>query len=392
MKQEYLDMFSEMERDAIGEIMNISMGSSATAVSEMLQKRTDITTPTVEVTSSDDFEISNMEPAIGVEIEYVTGIDGKNIFVLRKSDVKSIVETMLQMEIPDDEFELNELNLSAVCEVMNQMMGSASTALASLLGKEVDISPPKAYEIDDIEDIKAKYFLNEDLVAMIKFHLTIEDVLNSEFLSILPLGLAKDLIGAMGLSSDDIPEPLPEVQVPAPEPAPAPQPVAPAPEPVPVAPPVAPPPQPVAPPPVAQPVPQPMPQQAPTQYMAQQTMPGPENYGYAPQPRMISVQGQPSGLDYAQANLSKEEGQNLDMLMSVPLEISVEIGRARKPIKEIVSFQQGTLVVLDKLAGEQVDLYVNNQCIAKGDVVVVDDSFGIRITKILDKNDILNMK
>ncbi len=148
MKQEYLDLFSAMERDAIGEIMNISMGSSATALSEMLQKRTDITTPTVEVTSSEEFEISAMEPAIGVEIEYVTGIDGKNIFILKKTDVRKIVETMLQMEIPEEEFELNELNLSAVCEVMNQMMGSSSTSLASLIGREVDISPPTAYEVE----------------------------------------------------------------------------------------------------------------------------------------------------------------------------------------------------------------------------------------------------
>ncbi len=235
---------------------------------------------------------------------------------------------------------------------------------------------------------------------MVKFDLIIEDIINSEFLSIFPLKLAKEMISAMGLSVDDIPqstiaaEPEPEVVAP---PTPAPEPVAP-PAPAPMPEPVAAPAPPVQAAPQSMPMQQPMPPQpmqaAPTQYMAQPTMPlPPAQYAYAPQdPRMITVQGPPGGINYAQANLSEDEGKNLDMLMSVPLEISVEIGRARKPIKDIVSFQQGTLVVLDKLAGEQVDLYVNNQCIAKGDVVVVDDSFGIRITKILDKADLLNMK
>ncbi len=128
---------------------------------------------------------------------------------------------------------------------------------------------------------------------------------------------------------------------------------------------------------------QPMPQQMYGQPMYQQP---------APSPRMIQVQTAPSDTFEDTTGLSGDQGRNLDMLMSVPLEISVEIGRSRKPIKEIIAFQQGTLVVLDKLAGEQVDLYVNNQCIAKGDVVVVDDSFGVRITKILDKHDIFNIK
>ena len=72
--------------------------------------------------------------------------------------------------------------------------------------------------------------------------------------------------------------------------------------------------------------------------------------------------------------------------MKVPLEISVEIGRTRKLVKDILEFTQGSLVVLDKMAGEQADLYVNGECIAKGDIVVVEDNFGIRITEILKKD------
>ena len=80
-----------------------------------------------------------------------------------------------------------------------------------------------------------------------------------------------------------------------------------------------------------------------------------------------------------------EDKTNQEMLMKVPLEISVEIGRTKRLVRDILEFTQGTLVVLDKMAGEQVDLFVNGQCIARGDIVVVEDNFGIRITEIVTK-------
>lgn len=132
--------FSALEIDAIGEILNISLGASATAVSTMLSARVDITTPVVQVLSKAEFEFSNLEPAVGVEITYVAGLSGNNIMLLKRHDVKVIVEMMMGMEIPDEEFELNELNISAICEVMNQMMGASSTALSEFLNKMVNIS------------------------------------------------------------------------------------------------------------------------------------------------------------------------------------------------------------------------------------------------------------
>ncbi|MEG1049159.1 MAG: chemotaxis protein CheC, partial [Oscillospiraceae bacterium] len=196
MKPDDIDVFSDLQKDAIGEILNISIGSSATAVSTMLQKRTDITTPRVEVVRAENFEITSMEPAVAVEIEYVEGIEGKNVFVLRRCDVKAIVETMMMTEIPDDEFELDEMNMSAVCEIMNQMMGASATALASLLERPVNISTPVAYEIENVTDLQERYFQDQEVAVVVRFNLTVEDVIDSEFLSVMPVNLAKELVQA----------------------------------------------------------------------------------------------------------------------------------------------------------------------------------------------------
>ena len=148
--------FSSLELDAIGEILNISLGSSATAVSTMLSKRVDISTPNVQVVSFDEFEFGELEPAVGVEITYVSGLEGSNVMLLKKEDVKVIVEILMGIEIPEDEFELNEINISAICEVMNQMMGASSTALSEFLGEFVNISTPVSFEITDIDEFKKK--------------------------------------------------------------------------------------------------------------------------------------------------------------------------------------------------------------------------------------------
>ncbi|MEG3029955.1 MAG: flagellar motor switch phosphatase FliY [Oscillospiraceae bacterium] len=401
MKPDDIDVFSDLQKDAIGEILNISIGSSATAVSTMLQKRTDITTPRVEVVRAENFEITSMEPAVAVEIEYIEGIQGKNVFVLRRCDVKAIVETMMMMEIPDDEFELDEMNMSAVCEIMNQMMGASATALASLLERPVNISTPVAYEIENVKDLQERYFQDQEVAVVVRFNLTVEEVIDSEFLSVMPVNLAKELVQAF---MPDFSEDEDMDEAPTPTPVATPQPTA---QPTPQA----------IPQPTPQPTPQQMPQaqpmyqeqptyaappvqQIPPMYQEmpmQQGMPmyqAPPMYMQQPmQPRVIQVQAPPQeAFNIQSLNLPEADTRNLDMLMNVPMEISVEIGRTKKPIKDIVAFAQGTLVVLDKLAGEQVDLYVNNKCIAKGDVVVIDDSFGVRITKILDKNDILSSK
>lgn len=461
--------FNEMEIDAIGEIMNISLGASATAISTLLGTKVNITTPVVQVKNKENFEFRELEPAIGVEIAYVQGIDGRNIMMFSRNDVRIIVSMMMGSEIPEDEFVMDEINASAIREAMNQMMGASATALSEFLGTTVDISTPISYEITDGAAFKDKYFEGNEENVVIRFTLEIEDNLKSEFLNIMSVDLVKKLLKpftaqfGMGDEEDDevvasseeavspqVEEPAAEAPAaeapaaeeapmpaksgpidqatadallasllaeqngegsseaapaPAAEPAPAPEPVAAAP--APVAEPAAPAPQPAA-----------APQPAPAQ-MAPQMMAMPQGVAYQDpltlqllnqmqqsQTQMLELirdiqtaknkdtrPSEPSLIKPLNSREFENEGgsggenpDNREMLMKVPLEISVEIGRTRKLVKDILDFTQGSLVVLDKMAGEQADLYVNGECIARGDIVVVEENFGIRITEILKKD------
>ncbi len=377
-------IFNPMEIDAIGEIMNISLGSSATAASNMLDHRVDITTPTVSIVNAEDFALGKIEPAVGVEIKYVCGLEGSNIMLLKRNDVKAIVDILLGTETPDEEFELNDLSISAVCEVMNQMMGSSATALSDLLGRMVNISTPESFELDDLDKVKEEHFpVTHGPVVVVRFNLRIEDVIDSEFMNVMSVELAKELIAGFGLDVE------------APEPAPAPAPAAPAPA-APAAAPAAPAPAPAAAPPGMPPAGGEAPGYPGYPPYGQMPPAGQYPYPYPPYP-MYPPQPEPKVINAAQPKmrelaadnrLNQEQKDNLDLILSVSLEVAVEIGRTRRKIQDILSFSKGSLVVLDKLAGDQVDLLVNGQCIAKGDVVVIDDNFGIRITEILQKPDI----
>lgn len=409
----------DLEIDAIGEILNISLGASATAVSTMLNTRVDITTPVVEVVSKDEFKMDRVEPAVGVEITYISGLEGSNIMLLKRHDVKVIVEMLMGISMTDEEFELNEMNISAVCEVMNQMMGASSTALSEFLGRMVNISTPISFEVKNEQEFLDKYFVEDEPQVVVGFSLKIADKLESEFFNVMPISLAKSLVqgflpeeavanaaakeaekketaaaengsdssasSGKSLSQEEIERMLSGGADAAGEPA-QPTPEAVTPEAQSVS---------AAATPEAQPVMQQMTQPTPDasmmqmqMQMMQQMMQMMEEKQKAPEPKIVNVQ------PAARPNLSKgntqilqeEQEENMELIMGVPLEISVEIGRTKKLVKDILDFTKGSLVVLDKLAGEQVDLFVNGQCIAKGDVVVVEDNFGIRITEIMKMN------
>ena len=444
--------FSPLAIDAIGEAMNISLGSSATAVSNMLDHRVDITTPTVQVINAEDFFLGRIEPAIGVEIKYVCGLEGSNIMMLKRSDVKAIVDILLGTETPDEEFQLDELSVSVVCEVMNQMMGAASTALSDLLGRMVNISTPESFELLDLDKVREEHFpVRTGPIVVVSFQLSIEGVVESEFMNVMSVELARELITGMGLDADaesgGAPAAAP-APAPAPDPAPAPSAssggtmsqeeiermlagggdAAPAPAPAASsggtmsqeeiermlaggadaapAPAPAPAPQPAsAPAPAAAQQPPagyppagypPYPQPGAPQQGGYPYPPYPPYYMYPPQqpapqpaePKVINTQKPKMEPLTPDNRLSQEQKENLDLIMGVSLEVAVEIGRTRRKIQDIIAFSKGSLVVLDKLAGEPVDLLVNGQCIARGDVVVIDDNFGIRITEILQKPDI----
>ena len=404
--------FNEMEIDALGEMMNISLGASATAMSTLLGSTVHITTPKVKILTRDQFEFKKLEPAVGVEIAYVEGLEGSNIMMFSRNDVRIIVGTLLGEELSDDEFELDEINRSAICEVMNQMMGASATALSEFLKFTVNISTPVSFEITDAESFKNKYFPEATPMVVISFILEIEGKLKSEFLNIMPEKLAKRLLEPFEISLEEAAE-IPaenkesgskaaeeaaekvieeaaekEKPRPEPEPAPTPQP-APAPQPAPT----------------SQPVYSQIPagisadmnpailqllyqmQQSQVQMMQlMQDMEKREQEGKkeSREPALIRPANAP-GLE-SSGSENGEESANQEMLMKVPLEISVEIGRTKKLVKDILEFTQGSLVVLDKMAGEQADLYVNGQCVARGDIVVVEDNFGIRITDIVTRD------
>jgi len=369
MSEDYKSLFSSMEIDAIGEILNISLGSSATAASTMLERRVEITTPNVKIMSYSEFEFAALEPAIVVEITYVSGLEGSNVMIMKRGDIKNILEILMNTSYTDEEFELDEIAISAVSELMNQMMGASATALSDFLGEPINISTPRAFEIKSAEEFKEEYFEQTEPLVVVKFDLKIGDNAASEFMTVMTIPLAKNIIRSFGLS-DGVYEAAPEkdpyiepqleaAPIPAstleaqPEPTPV---AAPAPEPVKAS--------------VAAPAPAP----------AVTTQPV---FATSEPPKMINVQ--PVKANYPSSrSLTESEPTNLDLIMSVPLQVSVEIGRTKKQVKEIMDFSQGTLVVLDKLAGDQVDIYVNGQPFAKGDVVVIDDSFGVKITEILD--------
>ena len=382
-------VLSPMQLDAIGEIMNISLGSSATAVSNMLDHRVDITTPKVTVVPVEEFSLGELEPAIGVEIKYVSGLEGSNIMLLKREDVKMIVDILMGTTTPDEEFELNDMTISAVCEVMNQMMGAASTALSDFLGRPVNISTPQSFTLDDLEAFKREHFHTDDgMLVVVHFMLGIENVLQSEFVNVMPTALAKELLKGFGMEELEETAAAPSAPAPQPESAPA---VssggklsqgeierlmggmgAPAPQSQPAP---------------AQPA---QPQAAPAQQPVYAPAP-PVYYAPQPEPRVINTRPiQLPELD-VEGKLDKEQAQNLELIMSVPLEVSVEIGRTRRKVEDILTFAKGSLVVLDKLAGDQVDVFVNGLCVARGDVVVIDDNFGVRITEVLAKPDLQNL-
>lgn len=418
------ELFSPLEIDTIGEIMNISMGSAATAASTLLDNKVTITTPVVKILPVEEFEIAELEPAVAVEIQYVEGISGSNIMILRKTDIRIILGLMMMTEMPE-EFVVDEMAESAICELMNQMMGSSATVLSCFLGRTINISTPRIVSVEELDDFKKRYFGADSSVVSIGFSLIIKDTVESQFVCAMKMDLAKEIIDvSLNFDTDpaeDAVEEQPSAMPPAPVQNEQASPMPPAPKqmeqphqappvqaPIPQAPPVQPPP--AAPQPEPQypqpyPIPEAQPQYQQPYSVPQYAAPPPPGYGYPPpaypQPQYAPPQ-QPAYdpvmvKDYNFGEFGqgghggKEAPLNMDLVMNVPVVMTVELGRTRRKIKEILEFGQGTIVQLDKQAGSQVDVIVNGQLIARGDVVVVDDNFSIRITEIIKNKDPLSM-
>ena len=381
------ETLTEEQKDAIGEISNISMGTAATTLSTLLNQPVNITTPKVTYMFWDELAASYDRPCVFLQIKYTCGLDGNNVLVLREDDVKIITDLMMGGEGVISPESIGELHLSAIGEAMNQMMGSAATSLSSMLGKKIDISPPVANLIDLNEQYDQNSFpefLRKKFVK-VSFRMTIGTLIDSEIMQLYPFEFARDLYktftegNLMGMEATTEPDYEPDIPTPEPQPTPAPQPM---PQPTP------------APQPMPQPTPQPMPQMQPDMGYGQ-----PMGYGMPPMggymqpmygqpmgygmPPMDNVNVQPASFQAFTGTNQAVGHENIDLIMDVPLEVTVELGRATKSIKDILEFAPGTIVELNKIAGEPIDVLVNGKYVAKGEVVVIEESFGIKITEII---------
>lgn len=369
------DLLSSMEKDALGEIGNISMGSAATTLSVLLGHKVNITTPTVSVDTMSTIQNQYPMPYLVVEVGYVIGINGNNILAIQASDASIIADLMMGGDGLNPQEELTDIHMSAVGEAMNQMMGTVATSLSTMFNKKIDISPPKVNLIDlGAEDKITDLVNNDEPVVKTSFRMEVDGLIDSEIMQILPLDVAKEMVSfLMGGGAEAEAQ---EAPAPAPEPAPAPV----APEPAPVA---------AAPAPAAS-APQPAaPQYAAPPQQPQYTAPpmGAQPV-YAPPAYANNVVSSGVPVQNAQfAPLTNEpvevNAANISLIQDVPLQVTVELGRTKKSIREILEFSTGSIIELDKLAGEPVDIHVNGQLTAKGEVVVIDENFGVRITEIV---------
>jgi flagellar motor switch protein FliN/FliY len=359
------DALTDTEKDALGEIGNISMGSAATTLSVLLGHKVNITTPTVQISTMGKIKESYPMSYLIVEVGYTIGIDGNNILAIQARDAAVIADLMMGNDGTNPDKEISEIAMSAVGEAMNQMMGTVATSLSTMFNKKIDISPPKVNLIDlSTEDkISSLVDQNEPLVR-ISFRMEVDGLINSEIMQILPMHVAKEMVQSlMGQTSGGGEEEPAQVEAPAPAPTPAPA-AAPAP--------AAPAPQPAYTPPPAPQVPPVAPQ-----------APAAPPLGYAQQPHVAqNVSVQPAQFAPLASGAAPVNDANIGLILDVPLSVTVELGRTKKTIKEILELTNGSIIELDRLAGEPVDIMVNGQYLAKGEVVVIDENFGVRITDI----------
>lgn len=364
------DYLNEMEQDALGEIGNISFGSSATALSSLLGQKVDITTPSISMINRNKLEEEFPHPYVAVQVEYTIGLLGMNLLVIKQSDAAIIADLMLGGDGLNPNEELGEIQLSAVQEAMNQMMGSAATSMSAIFNKKVDISPPSIDLMNITKKEGEENIPEDDLLVKVSFRLRIGTLIDSNIMQLLPLRFSKNIVDSLlnGSAEEEVAPPVPE----------SPAPVAPTLEKEPVAP------QPQAAAPQQQP---PMQQARPMQQQYQQPM-------YQQQPPMQQappVNVQPAQFaSFESTNLGQNENRNLNMLLDIPLQVTVELGRTKRSVKEILELSGGSIIELDKLAGEPVDILVNSRLIATGEVVVIDENFGVRITDVLSQAERIN--
>ena len=342
-------ILSAMEQDAIGEIGNISFGSSATALSTLLNQKVEITTPTVTVIQKSKLNEEFPHPYVAIEVNYTEGFSASNLLVIQQTDAAVIADLMMGGDGTNADPSLSEIHLSAVQEAMNQMMGSAATSMSTVFNKKIDISPPRVELLDVKEGEGTDRIPAEEMLVKVSFRLTIGELIDSNIMQLYPITFAKDLIAELTVPAQEE-EPVQEAQVSTPEPQPA----------------------------ATQTQSAPAQQAAPPKRQAKPKPAAPVN--------VAPVEFE----SFSEPQHTTSQLGNLDMLMDIPLSITVELGRTQRSVKEVLELSAGSIIELDKLAGEPVDILVNKRIVAKGEVVVIDENFGVRVTDILSQSERLS--
>ncbi|WP_265444724.1 flagellar motor switch phosphatase FliY [Acetivibrio straminisolvens] len=361
------DDLTNQEIDALGEIGNISMGTSATTLNSLLGQRVVITTPKVTICSWDELAGEYQSSYVAVKVEYTEGLDGMNLLLLKEDDAKVITDLMMGGDGSNKDGELTDLHLSAISEAMNQMIGSAATSMSSMFNKKIDISPPKAFPMTLNDAVPETEFPRDEKIVRVAFKMVIGELIDSQIMQLLPIDFARKMVNNIMNSKDIDEQVIEEVAASA----------------------------------VHTPVPE---QQSEQNYQVQQQQyqQPPQQYQQPPQQqyqqyyqpyeqpaRQNEAYRNPINVQPAQFEAFDDgsrisiDKKNIGLIMDVPLQVTVELGRTNKLIKDILEFSPGSIIELDKLAGEPVDILVNGKVIATGEVVVIDESFGVRITDIL---------
>lgn len=361
------DYLTEIEADTLGEIGNISIGSSATTLSTLLNEKVEITTPTISVIRKKNLMEQFPYEHVNIQVNYLEGFIGESMFVLKSDDAAIIADIMLGGDGSDPDEELTDIHLSAVQEVMNQMMGSAATSMSTIFNKRVNISPPMIELIDETGEPDLTKEMEEEVFVKVSFQLKVGTLIDSKIMQIIPFPFAHELVAEL-MSAEEESE---EISASVVEEAPVEEKIV---------------------------------SHEPEREELDQRPPGPlvdsEKEGDR-EPKVIggkvsnvSESVQPASFsEFEEVPTSPKSTRNLDMLLDIPLKVTVELGRTRRTVEDILDLSSGSIIELDKLAGEPVDILVNNKLIAQGEVVVIDENFGVRVTDIISQTDrLMNLK
>ncbi len=367
-KDEKLEL-SDLEKDAIGEMSNISMGSAATALYGLLDHKVEITAPEVKLSSVAELTDDYSRPCVVVDVRYVEGLMGNNQMILEQEDAAIITDLMMGGDGSNPADELGELQLSAVSEAMNQMMGAAATSMSDFFeGDKINISPPEAEVIELTNNtIGLDGVDDDDGIVQVVFNMRIGDLIDSQIVQIMTIKFAKELVDSLIKPVSDVASGLDDAVEEDDGPTEASN--------------------------------QQSIETGPTQQQTERSQPQQQQQPTQPRRRPDASKSNQVRRDVEVQNVEFEDLANvdqnkliseLDLIYDVDLELTVRLGKTKKSIKEILEMSPGSVIELDRLAGEAVDLLVNGKLIAKGEVVVIDENFGFRVTDIVSSAERIN--